>query len=201
MTTKINLRKLILASASPRRKQLLEDAGFWIQVQPFEFVETYPENLDVSAIAEYIASEKANVAISILQDNDLLITADSIVVLGNKVFGKPKDAADAYRMLAFLSGRTHFVYTGVCIMDHSKKISFTGKSRVTMRDLNDAEIRWYIEQFKPYDKAGAYAVQEWIGLCKIAEIEGTYSNIMGLPTDLVYESLKHFDGAILQPLI
>lgn len=201
MDTKINLRKIILASSSPRRKQLMQDAGFWIEVKAFEFVETYPEHLDVSAIAEFIANQKAEEVISTLQSDDILITADSIVVLGNKVFGKPKDASDAYRMLAFLSGKTHYVYTGVCIMDHSKKISFTGKSKVTMRDLNDGEIRWYIEQFKPYDKAGAYAVQEWIGLCKIAEIEGTYSNIMGLPTDLVYESLKHFEGAILHPLI
>ncbi|MDQ3140923.1 MAG: Maf family protein [Bacteroidota bacterium] len=192
----INLRKIILASSSPRRKELLEACGYHFEVKQVDYQEHYPEDMPAGEVALFLAEQKAAAAIKLIIDDEILLTADSIVVLREQIFGKPKDANDAYRMLAFLSGKHHTVFTGVCISDMNKKISFTGKSEVYMRELNHEEIIWYIERSSPYDKAGAYAVQEWIGLCKISRIEGSYSNIMGLPTDLVYEALKHFEGAI-----
>ncbi|NOT37909.1 MAG: septum formation protein Maf [Saprospiraceae bacterium] len=192
----LNVRKIILASGSPRRKQLLEEAGFGISAVSLDVDETFDASMPLHEVAEFLAIRKAEYAKSLLQNNEIIITADSVVVLQDKIFNKPSDFQEAYRMLAFLSGKKHTVYTGVCIFDKVKTISFTGVSHVYMRDLNDEEIRWYIEKYKPYDKAGSYAVQEWIGLCKISAIEGTYSNIMGLPTDLVYEALRNFDGAL-----
>lgn len=193
---KINTRKIILASSSPRRKQLMEEAGFWFDVVSIPFDESYPEDLPTYHIAEYLAEEKSRFAKHLIKDDQILLTADSIVVLGETVFGKPKDFDDAYKILATLSGKKHLVYTGICLTDGTKTISFTGKSEVFFREMNHDEISWYINEYKPYDKAGAYAVQEWIGLCKISLIYGTYSNIMGLPTDLVYEGLRNFQGAI-----
>ena len=192
----INRRKIILASGSPRRKLLLEEAGFYFDVKPMDIDETFDVAMPVEQVAEFLANKKADAAKSILQDDEILLTADSVVVLQDKIYNKPIDFNDAYRILAFLSGKKHTVYTGVCIMDQQKKISFTGASQVYMRELSDGEVRWYIDQYKPYDKAGSYAVQEWVGLCKISSIEGSYANIMGLPTDLVYEALKHFDKAL-----
>jgi|JI10StandDraft_1071094.scaffolds.fasta_scaffold01784_4 septum formation protein len=192
----INRRKLILASSSPRRKQLLEEAGFWFDVRPIDIDETFPEGMALESVASYIANKKANAAQNFIQENEILLTADSVVVLGDKIFNKPLDFNDAYRMLAHLSGKTHIVYTGVCLRDQKQELIFTGKSMVSFRELNDSEVRWYINKYKPYDKAGSYAVQEWIGLCKISDIEGSYANIMGLPTDLVYEALRNFDQAI-----
>jgi septum formation protein len=150
----------------------------------------------LESVASYIANKKANAAQNFIQENEILLTADSVVVLGDKIFNKPLDFNDAYRMLAHLSGKTHIVYTGVCLRDQKQELIFTGKSMVSFRELNDSEVRWYINKYKPYDKAGSYAVQEWIGLCKISDIEGSYANIMGLPTDLVYEALRNFDQAI-----
>ncbi|HRG34085.1 MAG TPA: Maf family protein [Saprospiraceae bacterium] len=192
----INRRKLILASSSPRRKQLLEEAGFWFDVRPIDIDETFPNDMALESVASYIAEKKANAAQNFIQENEILLTADSVVVLGDKIFNKPLDFNDAYRMLAHLSGKTHIVYTGVCLRDQKQELIFTGKSKVSFRELNDSEVRWYINKYKPYDKAGSYAVQEWIGLCKISDIEGSYANIMGLPTDLVYEALRNFDQAI-----
>ncbi len=196
MKYKLNKRKILLASSSPRRKQLLEEAGFWFEILKIEFNEDYPMDLPTYQIAEFLAEQKAKQAFSALAHGDILLTADSIVVSGNAVFGKPIDFNDAYRILASLSGKKHIVYTGICLTDHTKCIRFTGKSEVYFREMTDQEISWYINQYKPYDKAGAYAIQEWIGLCKISHIEGTYSNIMGLPTDLVYEGLQHFSDVI-----
>lgn len=192
----INRRKLILASSSPRRKQLLEEAGFWFDVRPIDIDETFPNDMALESVASYIAEKNANAAQNFIQENEILLTADSVVVLGDKIFNKPLDFNDAYRMLAHLSGKTHIVYTGVCLRDQKQELIFTGKSKVSFRELNDSEVRWYINKYKPYDKAGSYAVQEWIGLCKISDIEGSYANIMGLPTDLVYEALRNFDQAI-----
>jgi len=192
----VNRRKLVLASGSPRRKQLLEEAGFWFEVRPIDIDESFPSELSVESVASYIAEKKANAAQNFIQGDEILLTADSVVVLGDKIFNKPIDFNDAYRMLAHLSGKTHIVYTGVCLRDKNKELIFTGKSLVSFRDLIDSEVRWYINKYKPFDKAGSYAVQEWIGLCKISNIEGSYANIMGLPTDLVYEALRNFENAI-----
>lgn len=199
MNSKINLRKIILASNSPRRFQLMQDSGFWFEQRSFDFVESYPDDLPVIKIAQYIAENKSKHAIHSIAPNEILLTADSIVVLNDRVFGKPSDFEEAYTTLAYLSGKKHLVYTGVCLQDHNKKIAFTGISEVYLRPLIHEEICWYIAQYKPYDKAGAYAVQEWIGLCKISHIHGSQANIMGLPTDLVYEGLKAFEGALVFP--
>ncbi|HRI00015.1 MAG TPA: Maf family protein [Saprospiraceae bacterium] len=193
----LNKRPIVLASGSPRRKQLLEEAGFTITVSPVNADETYPENLAINEVAEFICSKKTAEARQYLTEDNIIITADSIVVLGQKIFGKPSDRNDAIRILAHLSGKKHTVYTGVQITDKHKTISFTGSSNVYFREFTYEEIEWYIDRFKPYDKAGSYAVQEWVGLCKISAIEGSYANIMGLPADLVYEGLKHFEGALL----
>ncbi|MBK9272167.1 MAG: septum formation protein Maf [Saprospiraceae bacterium] len=192
----MNRRKIILASGSPRRKQLLEESGFWFDTVFLDFDEQFPPDLSPELVAVYLAEKKAAASKAHFKDDEILLTADSVVVMGKQIFNKPTDYMDAYRILATLSGKTHQVYTGVCLKDSTRQISFTGKSTVSFREMYDGEIKWYIEKYKPYDKAGAYAVQEWIGLCKISQIEGTYSNIMGLPTDLVYEALRNFDGAL-----
>jgi septum formation protein len=183
-------RKIILASKSPRRSQLLRDAGFYFEVLTKEVDESFPADIPVSQVAEYLARRKAQACREFLtDDSDILLTADSTVVVADKIYNKPADFAEAVSMLSALSGKTHVVYTGVCMLSGQREISFTGVSKVTFEPLSLAEINYYVEHYKPYDKAGSYAVQEWIGLCKISKIEGTYSNIMGLPVDLVYSAL------------
>lgn len=199
MNSYVNLRKILLASSSPRRKQLLKEAGFWFDVITPDFEEHYSPDMPVFKVAEHLAVQKAESSRPFRKANDILLTADSIVVLNNKIFGKPRDHAEAYHMLASLSGKMHRVDTGVCLMDHEKSLSFTASSDVYFRELNHDEINWYIQEYVPFDKAGSYAVQEWIGLCKISHIGGSHANIMGLPTDLVYEGLKTFEGAIAFP--
>jgi septum formation protein len=192
----INKRKIILASSSPRRSQLLKESGFWFETVSIDFDETFPDDLHPGLVATHIATAKSRMAAHLIQEDQILLTADSVVVLGDRIFNKPQNEKDAYRMLATLSGKTHQVFTGVCLKDSELEISFSGRSSVSFREFTDSEIRWYIDRYQPYDKAGSYAVQEWIGLCKISNIEGTFANIMGLPTDLVYEGLKHFKNAI-----
>ncbi len=185
-------RKIILASQSPRRSQLLKEAGFDFEVKTVPVEERYPVDLPVEDVAAFLARKKARESISLIQDNELLLTADSIVVLGDQIYGKPEDKEDAFNTIKKLSGKIHKVITGVCIKDLEKEVSFSGISKVHMDVLTDDEIHYYIDTFQPYDKAGAYAIQEWIGLCKISRIEGTYSNIMGLPVHLVYRELLKF---------
>lgn len=185
-------RKIILASQSPRRSQLLKEAGFNFEVKTVPVVESYPVDLPVEDVAAYLARKKANASISLLKKNEVLLTADSIVILGDTIFEKPDDKDDAFRTLKALSGNVHKVITGVCIKDKEKETSFSGVSKVFMSQLSDEEIEYYIDTFQPYDKAGAYGIQEWIGLCKINRIEGTYANIMGLPVNLVYRELMNF---------
>jgi len=188
-------KKLILASKSPRRSQLLREAGFSFINKAKDVDESYPEGLKPFEIAEYIASKKAKGSIDFLEGeepNTILITSDTIVVLGDKIYGKPKNYEDAVRILKELSGQTHQVISGVCLQDSQKKRTFHGVSKVTFSDLNEEEIDYYLKACEPYDKAGSYGVQEWLGHCKITKIEGTYANIMGLPVDLVYENLLTF---------
>lgn len=185
-------RKIILASKSPRRSQLLKEAGFDFEVKTVPVVESYPVDLPVEDVAGYLARKKANESISLISDDELLIAADSVVILGNQIYGKPDDYDDAVSILRKLSGNIHKVITGVCIKDMEKEISFSAISKVHMAPLSEEEIEYYIKTFEPYDKAGAYAIQEWIGLCKINRIEGTYSNIMGLPVNVVYRELMNF---------
>jgi len=185
-------RKIILASKSPRRSQLLREAGFEFEVKTKEVDESYPPTLAAKDVATYLAAKKALAVQDFLQGDEIILTSDTIVVLGNEIFGKPKDAKDAKKILRKLSGTAHLVITGVCLLSKDKKRVFEGISKVYFDTLTDDEIDYYVETFKPYDKAGAYAIQEWIGLCKIKKIEGTYSNIMGLPVELVYKELKQF---------
>lgn len=182
-------RKIILASQSPRRSQLLGQAGFRFEVKTNEVEETYPESLAVEEVPAFLARKKAAAARHFITGGEILLAADSVVILDGEIFGKPRDYDDAFRIIRALSGNTHKVITGVCLMSAEKERVFSGVSKVHMLELSDREIDFYIKNYQPYDKAGAYAIQEWIGLCKIQRIEGTYSNIMGLPVDLVYKEL------------
>lgn len=185
-------RKIILASKSPRRSQLLQEAGFEFEIKTREVEETYPPTLPSKKVAQFLAEKKADAVKDFITNDEIILTADTTVVLGNIIFGKPKNAEDAFNILKQLSGQSHKVITGVCLMSKEKKIAFSSTSKVYFDDLSDSEIQYYVNEFKPFDKAGAYAIQEWIGLCKIKKIKGTYSNIMGLPMREVYHELINF---------
>ena len=188
----MNFNKIILASKSPRRSQLLKEAGFDFVVKTKEVEETYPSDLETDEVAEYLAIKKAHASKEFIEKDTVLLAADSIVTLENKIYGKPKTEEDAFQILSTLSGKEHKVITGVCLLSHEKEVSFSSISIVQFEQLSEEEIRFYIEKFKPFDKAGAYAIQEWIGLTKIRKIEGLYSNIMGLPVADVYKALLEF---------
>lgn len=184
--------RMILASQSPRRKALLEGLGlpFEVRVQP-DIDEHYPAHLEGEAIPRHIAETKAAAYTSTLGENDLVITADTIVYLDGKVFGKPADEEEAVSMLRQLSGRTHRVMTGVCIHTRHQQRSFTVTTEVTFGTLTDEEIRHYVSQYRPFDKAGAYGIQEWIGYIGVTRLDGSYFNVMGLPVQRLYQELKH----------
>ena len=190
-----NLEKyhIILASNSPRRRELLGGLGinYEVKVLP-DIEENYPAELPVAQIAEYIAREKADAYRQLMAANDLIITADTVVVLGDEVLGKPFDLDDARRMLRELSGRTHQVVTGVCLMTKDKKRSFAVTTDVTFKALTNEEINYYVETYKPLDKAGAYGIQEWIGYIGVTGLNGSYFNVMGLPVQRIYNELKVF---------
>lgn len=185
---------IILASQSPRRRQLLSEAGFEFVVRPTDADEILPPQYPPEKAAEYLATLKAEVGRKwVEKDNTILIAADTIVILDDVIFGKPTNYKEAFEMIRTLSGRTHLVITGVCLLSQHQKISFSEYSKVTFDELNDEEIDFYIQNYQPFDKAGSYGIQEWIGLCKIRQIEGTYANVMGLPMNRIYEALvKHF---------
>lgn len=186
---KILQKKLILASKSPRRKQLLEEAGFQFKIRVKDVEESYPADMPVMDVAPFLAEKKAMASMEMIKQDEILLTADSIVILEHEIFEKPKDVADAKRILRRLSGKVHQVVTGVCLVSTKEKRVFSGVSNVHFETLTEDEIDFYITNFKPFDKAGAYAIQEWIGHCKISKIEGTYTNIMGLPMELVFRNL------------
>lgn len=183
-------RPIILASKSPRRKQLLSEAGFNFVVKTKDVEEDYPDDIPAGQLAEYLANKKAMACAEFIQNEEVLIAADSIVVLNDVIYEKPKDRTDAVRILTELSGNAHDVITGVCLLTKDKKINFSAISRVFLDPLSADEINYYVDNFKPYDKAGAYAIQEWVGHCKIEKIEGTYTNIMGLPVARIYKYLQ-----------
>ncbi|MBQ8657188.1 MAG: septum formation protein Maf [Prevotella sp.] len=183
--------RIILASQSPRRRELLAGLGFPFEVHVLPDVsESFPDDLPVSQTAEYIAVEKAAAYRSLLKDNDLVITADTVVICGQQVLGKPHDADDACRMLRMLSGRTHQVITGVCIMTKSRQRRFSVSTDVTFKELSDDEISYYVNEYHPMDKAGAYGIQEWIGYIGVTQLNGSYFNVMGLPVQRIYEELR-----------
>lgn len=185
----LHLPKVYLASQSPRRKNILQDAGFPIELIKIDVEETYPEDLPTKKIAEYIAQKKMD-AIQIILDDGILLTADSIVVKNGSVLGKPEDYDHAYEMLRELSGDKHIVYTGVCLKSKDFSISFTDKTVVEFYDFTPDEIHYYLETEKPFDKAGSYGIQDWIGMCRIKKIKGNFFNVMGLPVQRVYEEVK-----------
>lgn len=184
-------KPIILASQSPRRQQLLKEARIPFVVKVRSIDEVFPEDMPRPEVAAYLAEQKAEAASVFLEDkDDILLTADSTVVMGNIILNKPADAPEASRMLRQISGRMHTVYTGVCLMNKQQKRVFTGISDVYFDPFTEEEIRFYVEHFQPFDKAGSYAIQEWIGLCKSYRIEGTFANIMGLPVHQVYKELQ-----------
>lgn len=186
------MMKIILASNSPRRKELLGGLGVDFEVKVLKGVdESYPESLLATDVAEYIAAEKA--AAYTVKDDELLITADTVVIVGRDILGKPADAADACGMLRELSGKTHQVVTGVCLTTSKEQRRFSVTTDVTFKQLSDAEINYYVDKYKPYDKAGAYGIQEWIGYIGVTALSGSYYNVMGFPVQRVYEELTtHF---------
>lgn len=183
---------IILASNSPRRKELLSglDIPYQIKTLP-DIDESYPTHLQGEDIAIYIAKGKADAYLDYMKDDTLLITADTIVLLEGKVYGKPKDENDAKRMLHDLSGKVHQVITGVCIATKEKQKRFAVSSEVRFGKLDADEIEYYVSKYKPLDKAGAYGVQEWIGYVAVEYISGSYFNIMGLPIQRLYQELKN----------
>lgn len=184
---------IILASNSPRRKELLAglDVQFEVRIIP-GIDESYPETLPTMEIAEYIAQKKAKAYRETMADDELIITADTIVVLDDKVLGKPKDAEEARCMLHALSGKTHQVVTGVVLTTKELQKHFSVVSNVTFKTLSDNEIDYYVDTYKPMDKAGAYGIQEWIGYVGVTRLEGSYFNVMGLPVQRIYEAMKEF---------
>ena len=186
-----SLTTLVLASGSPRRRQLLSDLGLPYVLRLREVDETYPPALRGAAVAEYLAGHKAEAYRADLAPHELLLTADTIVCLGDDVLNKPADAAEARQMLARLQGRSHQVHTGVCLLPGNGQppVVFSDQTTVQFRSLSAADIAFYVENYRPLDKAGAYGAQDWLGLVGIERLEGSYFNVMGLPTHRVWAAL------------
>ena len=185
--------KIILASNSPRRKELLAGLDLQFEVRVLQGIdESYPQDLPTSKIAEFISKKKADAYVQMMADDELVITADTVVILGDEVMGKPHDEADAKRMLGELSGQTHQVATGVTLSTKERQVSFSVVTNVTFKQLSPDEIDYYVRTYKPFDKAGAYGIQEWIGYIGVTALKGSYFNVMGLPVQRIYEALKTF---------
>jgi septum formation protein len=185
-------RPLILASKSPRRSQLLREAGFEFTVEAFDVDESFSPEMPCEAVAPWLAQKKAQAAAHLIKDQEIILSADSVVILDNQIYNKPADYAEAFSMIRALSGRQHTVVTGVCLLGKEKELVFAGHTDVWFATLTDTEIDYYIRTCAPFDKAGSYGAQDWIGHCKITRIEGTFQNVMGLPVDLVYAALAEF---------
>lgn len=183
---------LILASGSPRRQQFFKELGLDYEIRLKEIEEVYPPHLQASEITDYLAELKANAFSDELNVNDILVTSDTIVWHQNECLGKPKDYQDAFQMLQKLSNGTHQVITSVCLKSIEKSETFHAITYVTFKPLADNEISYYLDHYQPFDKAGSYAIQEWIGYIGITKIEGSYTNVVGMPLHLVYERLLTF---------
>lgn len=190
---KLTEYKVVLASNSPRRRELMKgiDLDFEVHTLP-NIDESYPNELNHDEVAEYIAKEKAEAYVNMLKDDEMLITADTVVLLDDYILGKPKDRDEAQGMLRKLSGRTHKVVTGVCLTTKNKQVSFSDTALVTFSTIDDEEIEYYIDNYHYSDKAGSYGVQDWIGYVAVERIEGSYFNVMGLPIHKVYQAIKRF---------
>jgi septum formation protein len=190
--------RLLLASNSPRRRQLLSDLGLSYEVRLKEVDESFPAHLHRTEIAEYLAAHKASAYHADLQPGDVLLTADTIVCLDDEVLNKPADDEDAVRMLTQLQGRAHDVYTGVCLLTgEGQQVVFSDQTQVHFRPLTEAEIRYYVQHYRPLDKAGAYGAQDWIGLVAVTRLEGSYFNVMGLPVHRVWAELAKLAPELL----
>lgn len=189
----IKSKRIILASASPRRKELMEGLGLNFTIDTRNnFQEIVPDGLDVNLVPEYLAKGKSYGFHRELEDDEIIITADTMVMCDGKILGKPSDKENAMQMLKMLQSNTHTVITGVCIRSREKEDSFSVTTKVFFNELSDEELDYYIENYRPYDKAGAYGVQEWIGHIGISRIEGSYFNVMGLPVQRLYTELQKF---------
>lgn len=185
------VKKLVLASNSPRRRELLAGLGIPFEVRILNGIEeSYPSSMPVSEVALYIAGLKAEAYRSKMASDEIIITADTVVIVDDEILGKPVDKADADRMLRLLSGRTHQVMTGVCLVAEGWEKRFSVTTDVTFKILSDEEINYYITTYKPFDKAGAYGIQEWIGYIGVTALKGSYYNVMGLPVQRIYEALN-----------
>ena len=182
--------KLILASASPRRQQLMKDAGFTFEVRLKNVEEKYPQELHLENVPEYLSKVKASAFREELKADEVLITADTVVCIHDRILGKPADRKEAISMLQELSGNRHLVVTGVSVTTRTKQLSFSSRTDVFFKHLSNEEIEFYVDTYKPFDKAGAYGIQEWIGYIGIERIEGSFYNVMGLPVQKLYETLR-----------
>jgi septum formation protein len=185
---------LILASGSPRRQQFFKDLDLDFEIRLKEIEEVYPPELQAEAITNYLAELKASAFEGELKENEILITSDTIVWYNNKALGKPKNEEDAFAILKSLSNATHEVITSVCFKTKAKTDTIFEVTKVTFNALSDQAIHYYLDHYKPYDKAGAYGIQEWIGFVGVSKIEGSYTNVMGMPTDKVFNYLNNLDN-------
>ena len=192
LNEKLKNYSIILASGSPRRQQFFKELDIHVDIRLKPVKEEYPQRLSHFEISDYLAQLKALPLQNELKDNDILITSDTIVWHNNKALGKPKDSAEAFQMIKSLSNATHEVITSVCFTSKTFQKTVNSTTKVTFKALTDDEINYYINTCKPFDKAGAYGIQEWIGQIGVTKIEGSYFNVMGLPTHLVYKTLLDF---------
>lgn len=186
---KLKKYKIILASGSPRRQQFFKDLDLDFEIRLKDVEEIYPPELKAVEITNFLAELKANAFEGELKENEILVTSDTIVWHQNKALGKPKNAEDAFQMIKSMSNTTHEVITSVCFKNNTASTLLHDVTKVTFKDLSDESILYYIENYKPYDKAGAYGIQEWFGFMAVTKVEGSYTNVMGLPTAKVYEYL------------
>ncbi|MBL6874530.1 MAG: septum formation protein Maf [Flavobacteriales bacterium] len=192
MLKKFENYNFILGSNSPRRKEILKEIGLDFSVYPSNIEENFNKEIKLENIGAFLADKKANAIKNKLKENDILITADTTVIHNNELLSKPKNILQAKEILDKLSGKSHKVITGVCLLSKNKKCTFSCETVVTFNNLEIKEIEFYINKFKPFDKAGSYGIQEWIGLIGIEKIEGSYTNVVGLPASMLYTKLKKF---------
>jgi septum formation protein len=188
---KLKNYKIILASGSPRRQQFFKDLDLDFEIRLKEVDEVYPNHLQGKEITDYLAKLKSEAFTDDMQPNEIIVTSDTIVWLENKALGKPKDKDEAVQMLQSMAGKTHEVITSVCFKRMNKTDILNTVTKVTFNPISTEEIKYYIDHYQPFDKAGAYGIQEWIGLMAIHKIEGSYTNVVGLPTDLVFNYLSN----------
>ena len=192
MLKKFKNYNFILGSNSPRRKEILKEIGLDFSVYPSNIEENFNKDIKLKDVRVFLAEKKANAIKNKLKENDILITADTTVIHNNEILSKPEKILQAKEMLNKLSGKSHKVITGVCLLSKNKKCTFSCETIVTFNNLEIKEIEFYINKFKPFDKAGSYGIQEWIGLIGIEKIEGSYTNVVGLPASMLYTKLKKF---------